>query len=285
MVIQPVSNRVPAPEPMVPRPFRVERVRGETRDVWTLSLEPVEGPPLAFQPGQFTMLYAFGVGEVPISISGDPTRPGPLVHTIRAVGAVTRALCAVKPGATVGVRGPFGTAWPVREAEGRDVVVAAGGLGLAPLRPVIYHLLAHRERYGRVSLLVGARTPDDLLFPRGLEQWRGRFDFEVEVTVDSATPKWRGNVGVVTKLLSRASFDPADAVAMICGPEVMMRFMVGGLRSAGVPAGDCYVSMERNMKCAVGFCGHCQLGPEFVCKDGPVFPYARMESLLRVPEV
>lgn len=270
---------------MVPRLFRVRRVTRELADTVTLSLGPAEGGTFAFEPGQFNMLYAFGVGEVAISISGDPTRPDPLVHTIRAVGAVSRALCALKRGETLGVRGPFGRGWPVRAAEGCDLVIVAGGVGLAPLRPVLYHILAHRERYGRVTLLVGARTPGDLLYARELERWRSRFDMEVEVTVDSATPAWRGSVGVVTTLLSRAAFDAADTVAMVCGPEVMMRFTVAELQKRGVPEGSIYLSMERNMKCAVGFCGHCQLGPTFVCKNGPVYSYPEIEPFFRIREV
>lgn len=270
---------------MVPRLFRVRRVTRELADTVTLSLGSAEGDAFAFDPGQFNMLYVFGVGEVAISISGDPTRPDPLVHTIRAVGAVSRALCALKRGETLGVRGPFGRGWPVQAAAGCDLVVVAGGVGLAPLRPVAYHVLANRERYGRVTLLVGARTPADLLYARELERWRSRFDIEVEVTVDSATPAWHGNVGVVTTLLSRAVFDASDCVAMVCGPEVMMRFTVAELRKRGVPEGSIYLSMERNMKCALGFCGHCQLGPTFVCKNGPVYSYPEVEPFFRIREV
>jgi len=249
----------------------VRRVRRELRDTWTLELDP-GGPEetAPFRPGQFNMIYAFGVGEVAISISGDPARPDSLVHTVRSVGAVTRAITSVKKGGVLGLRGPFGSAWPMAEAEGRDVVVIAGGLGLAPLRPVMYAVRAARERYGRVVLLVGARTPADLLFGRGLERWRGRFDVEVRVTVDAATPDWKGEVGLVTALIARAGFDPAGTTAFVCGPEVMMRFVAADLVHRGVPAAAIHLSLERNMKCAVGVCGRCQLGPAFVCKDGPV---------------
>jgi NAD(P)H-flavin reductase len=272
-------------EPMIPRPFRVRRVTRELADTFTLTLEPAEGDALAFAPGQFNMLYAFGVGEVAISISGDATQEGPLLHTIRGVGAVSRALCAVRPGEALGVRGPYGAGWPVTAAEGSDVIVIAGGVGLAPLRPAIYHLIAHRERYGRVVVLCGARTPRDVLFARELERWRGRFDLEVLVTVDSASPQWRGAVGVVTTLIPRAGFDPAQSVALVCGPEVMMRFAAAELLKRGVPADALFLSMERNMKCAVGFCGHCQLGPTFVCKDGPVYRYRDLAPLLRIREL
>ena len=188
---------------MVPRVARVVRTRRELSDVWTLDIDPgVDG--FAFAPGQFNMLYAFGVGEAAISISGDAAEPDRLIHTIRAVGKVSDALAHLKAGDTLGLRGPYGGGWPVEAAEGADVVIVAGGLGLAPLRPSIYRLLADRERYGRVLLLCGAREPDGILFRRELEQWRTRLDIEVEVTVDHADPNWRGNVGVVTTLIPRA---------------------------------------------------------------------------------
>ena len=231
------------------------------------------------------MLYAFGIGEAPISVSGDLDAGGSLVHTIRAVGAVTSALCRSVLGQDVGVRGPFGRPWPLKEAEGADVVVVAGGIGLAPLRPVIYHLLANRERYGNVVVLYGGRSPIDLLYPEELELWRSRFDVQVEVTVDGAPPGWRGPVGVVTKLVPRADFDAARAIALICGPEVMMRFTAATLEGLGLSKQRIYVSMERSMHCAIGLCGHCQLQHLFVCKDGPVFPLDAIEPLLRVREL
>jgi NAD(P)H-flavin reductase len=264
----------PLADPMLPRPARLQRVRQETADTFTLEMEPPGGSgEYRFAPGQFNMLYAPGVGESAISISGDPARPDSLVHTIRAVGPVTRALHQVERAGAIGVRGPFGSHWPVEEAAGSDVVVVTGGIGLAPLRPALYHLLAHREKYGRIVLIYGARTPRDLLYRRQLEQWRGRFDLDVAVTVDAAGTEWRGSVGVVTTLIPRVPFDPANTVAMICGPEVMMRFTQRELEKRGVDPGNTYLSLERNMKCAVGFCGHCQLGPTFICKNGPVFRY------------
>lgn len=278
----------PAPaavDPMLPVPYRVEKVRRETHDTVTLAMRPLASPPLVFSPGQFNMLYLFGSGEVPISISGDPGRPTSLIHTLRAVGTVTRGLCALRSGCTVGVRGPFGTAWPMADAKGHDVVLVTGGIGLAPLRPAIYHLLAHRAQYGRITILYGARGTQDMLFKKELERWRSRLDVEVQVTVDRASSDWQGQVGVVTQLVRRASFDPPDTYAMACGPEIMIRFAVRELLHRGVPADQVFVSLERNMKCAVGFCGHCQLGPDFVCKDGPVFAYPRVESLFGLREV
>jgi len=265
--------------------FRVMKNYNDTADCYTLSLKPEEGDPLLFAPGQFTMLYAFGRGEVPISISGDPSEPGTLIHTIREVGPVTQALREVKKGGLIGVRGPYGTAWPVKEAEGSDVVFVAGGIGLAPLRPALYHVLHRRSRYGKVALLYGARTPNDILYREELEKWRARFDMQVEVTVDRSQAMWRGHVGVVTRLVSRATFDPVSTVAMVCGPEVMMRFAVSELTSRGVAQEQIHVSLERNMKCAVGFCGHCQLGPAFICKDGPVFVFPEVKRLLSIREV
>jgi NAD(P)H-flavin reductase len=183
------------------------------------------------------------------------------------------------------VRGPYGTPWPVESAEGSDVVFVAGGLGLAPLRPAIYHVLARREHYGRVVILYGTRSPSDILFRNEVERWRRRLDLEVLVTVDRADAAWRGDVGVVPRLIARAGFDPHSAVAMVCGPEVMMRFTANALQAAGVGSERIYLSMERNMKCAIGLCGHCQFGPDFVCKDGPVMRYDRIADIMTVREI
>ena len=274
-------------DPMRPSPSRVRHVVRETGDTFTLTLEPPAeaGGSFPFAPGQFNMLYHFAGGEVPISISGDPATPELLVHTIRAVGGVTRAMQRLGKGDYVGVRGPFGTSWPVTLAQGHDVVVVAGGIGLAPLRPAIRHALLHRGQYGRLVLLYGARTPREILYARELREWRGRFDFDVEVTVDRATPEWQGSVGVVTRLIGRAPFDPSAAVAFLCGPEVMMRFAVEALQRRGMSDDSMFVSLERNMKCGFGLCGHCQLGPFFVCKDGPVFRYDRVAERLRIREI
>ncbi|MFO7545915.1 MAG: FAD/NAD(P)-binding protein [Trueperaceae bacterium] len=273
-------------DPMRPEPFRVADYHRDTPDTFTLHLVPANGAGVfRFLPGQFTMLYLYGVGEVPISICGDPGDPEVLVHTTRAVGAVTRALQALQPGDVVGVRGPYGTSWPVDKAEGRDVVLVAGGIGLPPLRPALVHVLAHRERYGRVTLLYGSRTPEELLYPGELAAWSKRGDVEVRTTVDRATGTWAGAVGVVTPLVRDAAFDPGNAVAMICGPEIMIRFAAKELIHRGMPAHDVHVSLERNMKCAVGLCGHCQFGPYIVCRDGPVFPYDQVMRLMDLREV
>jgi len=276
----------PLSDPMLPQRYRIQKVHREIPDTFTLELEPEEGVDIPqFATGQFNMLYVFGVGEIPISISGDPAKRKPLVHTTRAVGTVSKAMSELKANDVIGVRGPFGSYWPIKQAEGKDVVIAAGGIGLAPLRSVMYHILSNRAKYGQAVLLYGARTPEDILYRPELEQWRARFDLEVDVTVDRATGSWRGSVGVVTRLIPRASFDPNNTIAMVCGPEIMMRFTAAELEKRGVALENIYVSMERNMKCAIGMCGHCQYGPNFVCKDGPVFQYSQIQGLLSKREV
>jgi NAD(P)H-flavin reductase len=207
-----------------------------------------------------------------------------LRHTTRAVGGVSHAICALAVGDIVGLRGPFGTAWPLEHDVGRDVVLVAGGIGLAPLRPAVYQIMAHRARYGRVTLLYGARMPGDLLFQSEIATWR-QAGIAVAITVDQAAPTWQGHVGVVTKLLPLARFDPASALALICGPEIMMRFTALGLEQHGVATERIFVSLERNMQCAIGWCGHCQYSSLFVCKDGPVFPYPRVRHLLQEREI
>ncbi len=273
---------VTGPQPFALTPARVLSLADETEDTFTMHLD---APGVRFAPGQFNMLYAFGVGEVPISVSGDPAEPAPLVHTIRVVGTVTRAIRAVPPGGSVGVRGPYGRPWPVDEARGGDLLLVAGGLGLAPLRPALYHALRHRSDYGRVCLLYGTRTPAGRIYAAELARWRADPRLQLLETVDNAGPDWKGHVGVVPALLRAAAFDPARATAFVCGPEVMMRFTVRELERRGVPEDRVHVSLERNMKCAIGFCGHCQLGPSFVCKDGPVLRYDRVRSMLTVREL
>jgi NAD(P)H-flavin reductase len=270
---------------MTPVACRVFETRRETVDTVTLAVEPPLDAPFSFQAGQFNMLYAFGIGEVPISISGDPTRSGVVLHTVREVGKVSAALVSAQAGSTIGLRGPYGSQWPVDDPVQRDIVIVAGGVGLAPLRPAVYQVVEQRERYGRVVLLYGARTPSDLLFRDELATWRGRFDIEVMVTVDNALAGWRGTVGVVPSLIQRATFDASGAVALVVGPEIMMRFAISALAERGVTPDRIHLSMERNMRCAVGTCGHCQLGPFFVCKDGPVFRYDQLEPWLRIREL
>ena len=268
---------------MVPAPFRVAEREQDTPDTWTLTLEPLSGPGPLIEPGQFMMVYAFGIGEVPISVSGPPGRHGPVVLTVRAVGAVTTAICSAEPGTTLGLRGPFGTPWPVDAARGGDVVVMAGGIGLAPLRPVVLHLLEQRAGYGAAAVLYGARTPEDLLYTHLFDAWRRTID--VEVTVDTAGEDWAGRVGVVTKLLPAARFRPERTTAFVCGPEIMMHFAARALLERGLTAEQIIVSMERHMDCGIGLCGHCQLGPTLICRDGPVYPYSTLAQWLEVREL
>jgi NAD(P)H-flavin reductase len=266
---------------MHPLAARVAQVRKDTPDTFTLTLEPEGEEPLpSFLPGQFSMLYVFGVGELPISISGDPQEQGTLVYTVRSVGKTTHALVSLKVGDTVGVRGPFGKPWPLKAARGKDVVVVAGGIGLAPLRPVIYYILRHKADYGRLVLLYGARSPRDLLYQKQLESWARQADVQVLTTVDYGGLSWHGHVGVVTTLFRYIRLQPLHSVAMVCGPEIMMRYVAWEFEARGLPPGDLYVSMERNMKCGIGFCGHCQFGPRFICKDGPIFTYREIGSWL-----
>ncbi len=272
-------------ESNVPAIWSVVSSQRETHDIVTIELAPPAGTGFSFAPGQFNMLYAFGVGEVPISISGDPTASGPVRHTIRDVAPVTHALCALGPGDQVGVRGPYGTRWPVEQAEGGDVLIVAGGLGLLPLRPALYQFLANRDRYRRITLLYGARTPDELLYMSELTEWSHGSELDVELTVDAAMSGWSGNVGVVPDLITRARFDPAAVVAFVVGPEIMMRFTIEALLAAGLSEECIFLSVERNMKCAVAMCGHCQLGPFIICRDGAVFSYRTVAPWMRTREL
>jgi len=256
----------------------------ETYDTFTMELNKVNGkiPPL-FKAGQFNMLYAFGVGEIPISISSNPHKSKTLLHTTRVVGTVSKAMGKLKRGDQLGVRGPYGSPWPLDEAHGSDIVIVAGGIGLAPLRSAIYEILSKRRNYGNVALLYGTRGPEDVIYSTEIEKWESEFD--VHVTVDHAIGNWNGHVGVVTTLIPKATFDPSNTTAMICGPEIMMRYSAMELEDLGVRAEKIFVSMERNMKCAIGFCGRCQFGPNFICKDGPVLPYSRVKALLGIWEI
>ena len=275
-----------APDAMVPRVARVVKRTRDLSDTWTLELVSADAAPLPrYAPGQFTMLYAFGVGEIPVSVSGDASDGSRLVQTIRDVGMVSKALTRLSVGDTLGVRGAYGTAWPVEDGYGRDVVVVAGGLGLAPLRPALYQLLAERQQFGKLVLLYGTRRPEDILFRRQLERWRKQLDMEIEVTVDHAGVGWRGHVGVVTKLIPRIGVDADNAMALVCGPEVMMRFAASALHDVGIAEAAIHLSLERNMKCAVGLCGHCQFAGSFVCKDGAVMRYDTVRRLLGLKEI
>lgn len=270
------------PNGWLPARYRVARRTKENADSATLTLSPEDEPLPAFRPGQFAMLYARGVGEVPISVSGIG-ESGDLVHTIRSVGAVSRALHDSTPGAVLGVRGPFGKAW--RLDRGDDLVIVAGGVGLAPLRPAVRHALAHRHRYGRVVLIAGARTPADFLYSAELRRWDDGSGLEVVLTVDQPGDGWNGRVGFVTEPLAAMPLDPGRTTALLCGPEPMMRAAARTLIARGVPDHRVQVSLERNMQCGTGRCGHCQLGPLLLCRDGPVVDYPVAAGLLSVKEL
>ncbi|AOS97942.1 Anaerobic sulfite reductase subunit B [Microbulbifer aggregans] len=270
---------------MIPRIYRIERRTEEYPGAFTVHLAPNGEDVVShdFSPGQFNMLYAFGAGEVAISMSGQAL-PGRshTVHTIRTRGMVTSALARLREGEEIGVRGPFGSGWPLAEAANKELLVIAGGLGLAPLRPVIYHLLNQSKPrpIPRFRLFYGARRPEEMLYRSELEAWNR--EMEVQLSVDHADPSWHGNIGVITKPVSSADFDPKGCVAFLCGPEAMMRFSIQVLMERGVSPADIYISMERNMKCGTGLCGHCQWGPNFICKNGPVFRYSDVRNWLGI---
>jgi NAD(P)H-flavin reductase len=236
-------------------------------------------------PGQFNMIYVPGLGEAAISISGDPQERGLIRHTIRIVGSVTRAIDGLGVGGTVGLRGPFGRGWPLDELTGGDVVLVGGGIGLAPLRPVIYWMLKNRERFRRVILLYGCRTPEDRLYVDELARWPENRAIDVLVTVDNETSGWVGPVGVVTNLLQRIKVNADSTTVMVCGPRMLNRAAAWGFLQLHVPPERVFLSLERNMHCGYGQCGHCQYGPKFVCKDGPVFAFSEIAEVFAKEEI
>lgn len=270
----------------LPLPYRVATSHAETHDSFSLRLEPLGTALPPFEPGQFTMLCRPGVGEIAMSVSGDPTTPdGSLTQTIRDVGAVSRALTKTRPGEMIGVRGPFGRGWGLDDAKGRDLVIVAGGVGLAPLRSVVLGALARRRDFGRIVLVVGARSPDEFLFRAQLAAWADEPELELRLTIDQPATGWGGQVGFVTEPLGTLEIDADRTIAFICGPEPMMRFSANVLLAKNMPAGDIKISLERNMQCGIGLCGHCQLGPLLICRDGPVVDYELAGPLLATREL
>ncbi len=278
----------PPTNPWLAQPVTIDRILPETPGVATYELIfPNQDVAAAyrFQPGQFNMLYLPGVGEIAISVSGDPADVKRLPHTIREAGNVTQTLARLGEKAGFGLRGPFGSAWPMADCEGKDVILVAGGIGLAPLRPVIYELLNHRDRFGQLTLLYGSRTPEGILYSREYDIWRAA-GLNIDLTVDRTTDSWSGHVGVVTLLLDRTALpQPEETILFTCGPEVMMWYTIQSAKARGLPEKNLYLSLERNMNCAIGLCGHCQFGPEFICKDGPVFRYDRVAPFLKVDDL
>lgn len=273
---------------MAPLPARIVSVKEENFNTHTYTMELLDDEMrrrYRWAPGQFNMLYVPGLGEAAISISSDPSA-ATLEHTIREVGSVTRAIARLGVGGIVGVRGPFGVGWPLQKLEGRDVVIVAGGIGLAPLRPVVYHLLRHRERFRRIILLYGCRTPADRLYADQLDAWtEGKTSIDVLVTVDNATPGWVGPVGVVTRLLQRIKVSAERTSVLVCGPRILNRVAAWSFLQLHVPPEQVFVSLERNMHCGFGRCGHCQYGPKFVCRDGPVFCFADIADIFAKEEI
>ena len=276
----------PSPSPWVAQLARITAIRQDTADTASYDLQ-LENQKFAtayqFLPGQFNMLYLPGVGEAAISISSDPQKDT-LTHTVRVAGNVTGALARLKVGDQIGVRGPFGSSWPVEECRKNDVVIASGGIGLAPLRPLIYHIINHRDDYAKVYVLCGARSPQELLYTDEYDHWRAA-GIDVEVTVDIGTDDWTGHIGVVPVLFYRLRLNPDSTRVVTCGPEIMMRFVAFEALARRIDPKHIYLSMERNMGCAIGLCGKCQLGPSFVCKDGPVFSYEQMEPYLLLEDL
>ncbi len=270
----------------VPVPYRITGKKTESKHLLTLTMEPAGEESIApIAAGQFNMLYVFGVGEIPISVSSLDTPHPTLIHTIQQVGPASKAINSLDVGDTIGIRGPFGTVWPVGAADSKDVIIMAGGVGLCPLRPLIENVLSERDRFGEVNILYGSREPDRIIFHQDIIAWQSDPSINFHITVDHAFSHWRGNVGVVTQLIDKASFAPDNTVAFICGPEVMMRYGAYACMDSHVDERNIYLSMERNMKCAIGFCGHCQFGPHFVCKEGAVFPYSVVRSHLNIAEL
>ena len=274
-------------DPMMPQVVRINKLVWETEHVYTIYLSPNDEMEngFRFKPGQYNMIYVFGAGEAAISISSSPFKPRTLIHTIHKVGTVTSALSKYKKGDYIGIRGPFGSSWPVEAGIGKDMCIITGGIGLAPLRPAIYTLFKNRKDYGKIYILYGARTPQDLLYRVELEQWSKLFDVEVHITVDRADQSWKGNVGFAAQLLTYLELDKKNTVSMVCGPEMMMKFTIEDLLEKGLREENIYLSLERNMKCAIGLCGHCQFGPKFICKEGPVFNYPEVRHLLEMKEL
>ena len=265
---------------LTPEAYRVKSVSQDTPDVFTLTLTKEGGAP-PFLPGQFNMIYAFGHGEAAISIASNPQKKDELIHTVRAVGSVTHCLQKLTIGDEIGVRGPYGTHWPLSQHQG-DVLIVAGGIGIAALRSALYSLALHPRK--KITLLYGSRTPAEIFYQSDIEKWR-QSGIQVEITVDHADLSWKGHVGVVTKLIKNHIADLKSTLVLICGPEIMMKFAINELMQAGVDENHIFLSMERNMQCAEGFCGHCQYGPFFLCKDGPVFSYAQLKYWLPIKEL
>jgi NAD(P)H-flavin reductase len=270
-------------DPMIPIPFVISKIKKETKDTFTIELDTPNK--FEFKAGQFNMLYLFGVGEVAISISGDPSKREKLVHTIRNVGSVTNRISNLKKNDVLGVRGPFGSSWQIEKFQNKDILIIAGGLGLAPVRPIIYYILNNRNSFNKVTILYGTKNPNEIIFKNELHKWKSSFDIDLQIIVDNPDSNWKGNTGLITTLIRNLNVVPDNTITMICGPEIMMKVSAIEIASKGLNPQNIYLSMERNMKCAIGLCGHCQYGSKFICKDGPVFSYLEIKHLLDIWEL
>ena len=265
-------------------PFDAEIIarEQESPSIFTLSLRLVDSAVARnyrFHAGQFNMLYLYGVGEIPISIVSDPLRPEILKHTIRSVGRVTGGFSKLQPGGHIGLRGPFGRGWPLEAAEGKDVLMITGGLGCAPAVSVVNYIHQRRGRFGRLIIIQGVKHSDDLIWRDRYQVWSNSLDTEVLLAADQSSGNWPWYIGPVTGLIGQVDIDPAQTIVMMCGPEAMMIAATASLQSRGIGDDAIWLSMERNMQCAVRRCGHCQYGARFVCQDGPVFPYPEVRDL------
>ncbi|ACD84443.1 2-polyprenylphenol hydroxylase or related flavodoxin oxidoreductase [Methylacidiphilum infernorum V4] len=281
-----MDNPMPIePNPLFPRMFIIEEKRKESPTVVSLYLRSVDDQPFDFSPGQFNMISAIGGGEAAISIAGDPTDTHLLIHTLRIVGNVTRSLNTLQKKDPVFIRGPYGKGWPTEQAQGKTLILVAGGIGLPPLLPLIYKAKQQRGYFKKLVLLYGARTKEELLFMPFLEKMAQEKVIDLHLSLDRPSPGWNGHVGTVITLVSTVQFDPQQTVVFCCGPEIMMRFAAREFERWKVPKKNIFCSLERNMKCAIGICGHCQLSAYFLCKDGPVFPYEKIQKLLTIEEL
>ena len=269
--------------PMWAEIVKIEQEAPRIKTYWLKFKDPIVQDTYSFQPGQFNLLTIPGYGEAAISISSHPRHTEAIGHTIRLAGNVTHAIDRLGVGGTLGVRGPYGSTWPLEKLKGLDIYIAAGGIGLPPLRPVIYHIMDNRADYGKVVLIYGARTPEDLQFTAEHDSWE-KAGIELMICVDSCDDTWTGLVGVVPMLFYRLRIDPKNSALLTCGPEIMIHFAAYEAIARRVPRKRIFVSLEKNMKCGFGSCGRCQLGPYFVCKDGPIFNYKKIGPYLEVED-
>lgn len=269
----------------IPLKAKIASICDETPDVKTFELHQIDGDGsgLTFLPGNFLEVSSFGMGEAPFCISSSPTRAGSFDITVRAVGSVTHALHKLKENDIVGIRGPLGNNFPFDAVRERDILFVGGGIGLPPLRSLIHYMLDHREDYGNITILYGARTPDDRVYKQELVQWSKRDDLLFLETVDAGDADWKGRVGVVTTLFNEIQVDPSITTAFTCGPPIMIKFVIQGLLKMGFSSSNIVTTLERYMKCGVGKCGHCAVGHKYICTDGPVFTYADIQELPEKP--